>query len=94
MTSWAGSAASEVCGRGKRSGQRRMRLGPAAKYLLSRERGDGEERPKEKISEQAGIALLRDKCHDAHLTNEQMGSWGGYVVPLTGHQRSGLLTWL
>lgn len=58
MISWAGSAASEVCGRGKRSGQRRMRLGPATKYLLSREGGDGEERPKEKISKPAGTALL------------------------------------
>lgn len=29
-----------------------MRLGPAAKYLLSRERRDEEERPKENISNQ------------------------------------------
>lgn len=50
MISWAGSVASEVCGREKTSGQRRTRLGPAAKYLLSRERGNGEEKPREKIS--------------------------------------------
>ena len=37
MTSWAASAASEVCG-GERSVSRRTRRGPAAKYLLSREK--------------------------------------------------------
>ena len=37
MTSWAGSAASEVCG-GERSVSRRIRRGPAAKYLLNREK--------------------------------------------------------
>lgn len=47
--------ANEVCGGEKRSGQRRMRLGPAAKYLLSRERRDEEERPEEKISKQGPL---------------------------------------
>ena len=37
MTSWAGSAASEVCG-GESSVSRSIRRGPAAKYLLSREK--------------------------------------------------------
>lgn len=50
VISWVRSAASEVCGREKRSGQSRRRLGPAARYLLSRERGNGEEKPREKIS--------------------------------------------
>lgn len=49
MTSWPGSVASEVCG-GERSGFRRIRLGPAAKYLLSRERGMEKKGQKRKVS--------------------------------------------
>lgn len=50
VISWAGLVVNEVCGREKRSGQRGMRPGPAAKYLLSRERGNGEAKPREKRS--------------------------------------------
>lgn len=49
VISWARSVASEVCGGEERSGQRRRRLGPAARYLLRRERGNGEEKPREEI---------------------------------------------
>ena len=52
MTSWAGSAASEVCG-GERSVSRRIRRGPAAKYLLSRDKVMKKGQKGEEVKEQS-----------------------------------------